>query len=299
MSDKIIRGTAGNGSVRFFGIDCTETVKEAAEIHDLSTTSTFYVGRMIQAALIMGEDLKTPDSLITITLKTDGMANGTTVTANGSNEVKCLTYADKDEVLSEDGTINVKQAIGNGNLVIIKDLGLKEPYTGTVELVYGEIAQDIAYYYLQSEQIPTAISLGVLVFGNEGVRKAGGFMVQLLPGAKENLIEKIEKNIQKFPNFTDMMDIGHSIEDLLINHILKDLNAEVKATKSVAYKCNCSKDKYKKGLASLGIKELNDAISYQNEIEVKCHFCNKRYLFSKDEVKSIILSISGNKGRLL
>ncbi len=288
MSDRIIRGVTEDGFVRFYGLDFKDLMIKAQEIHNLSTTNSVIFGRLLGAGLIMGSDLKSDKDLITIRVNSDGIANGTIVTANGRGEIKGFVPKPKVELPLKDGVIDVKSGVGEGTLTIIKDLGLKNPYNGTVELLYGEIAADITHYYTQSEQIPTAMGLGVLVFPNGEIKQAGGFMIQLLPGADESIIKKIEDNLMRFPNLTDMLDIGHSIEDLIKTYILKGMNPTIKNSSSVEYKCDCSRERFSRVLATLGKFELEEAIEDQGEIEVNCHFCNSRYKYDKAFVKSII-----------
>ncbi|MCD4817477.1 MAG: Hsp33 family molecular chaperone HslO [Candidatus Cloacimonetes bacterium] len=290
MKDKLIRGITQNKFVRFFGIDSTETLKYATKIHNLSITSTVAYGRLLNAAVMMGMDLKSENDLITLKIDCNGPIKGILITAKNNGDVK--GYAKNPEVElplnSETKSIDIKNALGTGQITIIKDLGLKHPYVGTVELLYGEIAEDITYYFAKSDQIPTSVGLGVLIDKNGEVKKSGGFIIQLMPGIPEETIVQIEKNLEKFPNLTDMMDMGYSIEELIINYILKRLDAKVTETKSIQYKCDCSKEKFRKGLKLLEKKELEVAIQNKEVLQTNCHFCNKTYDYKVDDIKEII-----------
>ena len=290
MNDKLIRGISHDKFVRFFGIDSTETLRYATKIHNLSITNSVAYGRLLSAAAMMGMDLKSTDDLITLKIDCEGPIKGILITARNNGDLK--GYAKNPEVElplnSETKKIDIKNALGAGQITIIKDFGLKHPYVGTVELLYGEIAQDITYYFAKSDQIPTSVGLGVLIDKNGEVKKSGGFIIQLMPGTPEETIVQIEKNLDKFPNLTDMLDMGHTIDELIINFILKGLDAKVTETKSTQFRCDCSKEKFCKGLKLLGIKELEIAIKNKEILQTNCHFCNKTYDYKIDEIKEII-----------
>jgi molecular chaperone Hsp33 len=288
--DRIIRGITKDKSIRFFAIDATETVQNAVTIHNLSMTNSVVMGRMICATLMMAADLKSDKNVITLKIDGDGPAGTAIVTARKDGNVKCYTNNPEIEIpLNVDTkTFDIKNAIGNGTLTIIKDLGMKSPYIGQIELVYSTIAKDLTYYFAKSEQIPSSVGLGVLVIPDGNVKKAGGFIIQLLPGATEDIILKIEDNLAKFPNLTDMMDMGHSIEDLLTKFILKDLAAEIKQTSSVKYQCDCSIEKFEEGIKLLSKKELQEAIDTNETLTIHCHFCNTDYDFDKQKIEKIL-----------
>ena len=288
--DRIIRGITKDKSIRFFAIDATETVQEAVTIHHLSMTNSVIMGRMISATLMMAADLKSDKNVITLKIDGDGPAGVAIVTARKNGNAK--GYAKNPEVeipLNEHTkTFDIKNAIGNGTLTIIKDLGMKSPYIGQIELKYGTIAKDLTYYFAKSEQIPSSVGLGVMVMPDGTVKKAGGFIIQVLPEAPEKVISKIEENLAKFPNLIDMMDMGHSIEDIISKFILKGLEPEIKETSPVQYKCDCSIEKFELGIKLLSKNELQEAIDTNETLTIHCHFCNTDYHFDKNKIEKIL-----------
>lgn len=288
--DRIVRGISKDKSIRFFGIDATKTVQEAARIHNLSMTNSVIIGRAVCAALMMAKDLKSEKNVLTLKIDGDGPAGSVIVTAKNNGNVKCYAKSPEIELPLDEqtNTFNIKAAIGHGTLTIIKDLGMKNPYIGQIELKYGTIAKDLTYYFVQSEQIPSSVGLGVLIMPDGSIKKAGGFMIQILPGTSDKVITKIENNLNHFPNLTDMMDMGHIIEDLLINFILKNIEAEILETTSANYKCDCSLKKFENGLKLLSKEELKEAIKNDETLKVKCHFCNTEYSFNKLKIKKIL-----------
>ncbi len=290
LKDRIIRGITHNAYVRFFAVDATQSVQEAVKLHDLSITNSVVMGRMLSAALMMGTDLKSEKDVITLQIESDGIASGLVVTSKGAGNVKGFMPRPTVETPPnpETNSIDVKSALGNGVLKIIKELGLKTAYSGNVELLYGEIAQDLTYYYAQSEQVPTSIGLGVLIFPDGKVKKAGGFMIQLLPNTPESVIDRLEDNLNKFPNMTDMMDMGYEIEELIAKFILKDMAPKVLDTISASYKCDCSHERFKHGLRLLDKSELEKAVKDGEVLEANCHFCNKNYHYGKSDIEEIL-----------
>jgi molecular chaperone Hsp33 len=289
LTDRIVRGYTDNGYIRFFGIDSTETVKYASEIHNLSTTNTVLFGRLISAALIMAADLKTDKGSVSIRLNSDGVGGGTVVTATNDGKVRGFMPDGSSETPLNETTkqFDVKKAVGNGTLQITKDLGMKNTFTGTVDLLYGEIGTDLTYYYAKSEQTPSSIGLGVLIFPEIGVKTAGGFMVQLMPDTPEEVITKLETNLKHFPNLTDMLDMGHSIEELILDHILKGFDAEIKETTEVSYHCGCSSQNIYEKLRLLPKEDLDGVIEEQGKVTTVCHFCNTNYVFTKEEIEML------------
>lgn len=288
--DRILRGMTKDKNIRFFAVDSTQTVKKAVEIHHLSITNSVIIGRMLSAALMMSIDLKSDENVLTLKIDCDGPIGGVIVTGNKNGFVK--GYVKNPEVefpLNEEtDSIDISKAIGKGTLNIIKDLGLKRPYAGQVEMKYGTIAKDLTYYFVKSEQIPSSVGLGTLVMPDGSVSKAGGFIIQMMPDAPKEIISQIEENLMHFPNLTDMMDMGHSIETLLEKFILKDLSPEINEIKPGSYKCDCSKEKFENGLKLLSKQELQEANENNETLTVKCHFCNTDYKFGKNEIEEII-----------
>ncbi|MCD6181557.1 MAG: Hsp33 family molecular chaperone HslO [Candidatus Cloacimonetes bacterium] len=289
MKDRVIRGLSAGSFVRFFAVDVTETCKTAQKIHKLTPTASIVLGRLLAAGSIMAADLKSSQDILTLKINGDGPIGSVLVTARGNGAIKgYVQHPEVDLFNSQLGYHDIPAALGNGVLTIIKDMGLKEPYVGQVELRYGEIAQDLAYYYVQSEQIPTSVGLGVLLDGKGLVRRAGGFMVQLMPNTPPEVIDGIEANLHSFPNFTDMMDLGHEIETLIRDFILKSFSPRILDTKPLEYRCDCSRDKFLSGIKLLGKDELSQAIKDNETITVNCHFCNTSYHFEPKEIKKLI-----------
>ncbi len=292
MSDRIIRGITKNKFVRFFAVDSTETTKYASQIHNLSGTISVIMGRLLSAGLMMAFDMKSSNDLLTLKLQCEGPIGGALVTANNKGEIK--GYINNPQIKlpsNSEKIINVKSAIGKGLITIIKDLGLKNPYIGNVELIYGTIARDLTHYFVKSEQIPSSVGLGVLTDEEGKVRQSGGFIIQLMPEAPEEVISKIETNLKKFPHLTDVMDMGYEIEEIMSDFILKGLQPEIKKTIPAKFKCDCSKEKFKKGLKLLGKEELEKAISEKEKLETECHFCNKKYEYDEDEILKVLMEI--------
>ena len=288
--DRIIRGFTKDKSIRFFAIDSTKTVKKAVKLHNLSITNSVIMGRMLSATLMMAKELKSDKNNITLKINCDGAIGNVIVTANKNGFVKGYITNPQTEIplAKETKSIDVKRAIGNGNLTIIKDLGLESPYIGQIEMKYGTIAEDLTFYFAQSEQIPSSVGLGVLVMPNGVIKQAGGFIIQLLPNADEKIISKLDNNLRKFPNLTDMMDLGHSIENIIENFILKDFQPKIKNIDPAIYKCDCSKTRFISGLKLLSKEELQKAIEINETLSVQCHFCNKNYEFTKSDLQKLV-----------
>ncbi|MFO7896801.1 MAG: Hsp33 family molecular chaperone HslO [Candidatus Cloacimonadales bacterium] len=290
MKDKIIRGITEDKNVRFFAVDSTETVRQARDIHHLSVTNTVLMGRALSAALILALDLKRADNVLSLKLDGDGACGHLIATANNRGEVKAYMRNPQLEtpLNAQTQRLDIKAALGKGTLTLIKDLGLKQPYVGQVELLSGEVAEDLAYYFVKSEQIPTVVGLGVLVEADGTIRQSGGFMIQLMPDTPEEVISKIEQNMAKFPNLTDVMDMGFDLEEIIRKFILKDMNPRVTLTSAACYHCNCSKEKFSAALDLLERSELIEAMSQGEEIVTECHFCNQTYAFGSADIKEFL-----------
>ena len=288
MSDRIIRGITKNKFVRFFAVNSTETTKYASQIHNLSGTTSVIMGRLLSAGLMMAFDMKSSTDLLTLKLQCEGPIGGALVTANNNGEIK--GYINNPQIKlpsNSEKIIDVKTVIGKGFITIIRDLGLKNPYIGNVELIYGTIARDLTHYFVKSEQIPSSVGLGVLT--DEGkVRQSGGFIIQLMPDAPEEVISKIETNLNKFPHLTDMMDMGYEIEEIIRDFILKGLQPEIKKTIPAKFKCDCSFEKFEKGLQLLDKEELEEMIDNNEEVVINCHFCNKKYTFREKKILKVL-----------
>lgn len=292
---KLIRGASKNA--RFFVVDSTDVVQEALNIHKCSPTAIDAFGRLLTAGIIMGSTLKGND-ILTLRTDTDGILNNMVVTADSNGGVKgYLSNPSADIPLKDNGKSDVGRLVGKGFLKIIKDMGLKEPYVGLSEMNSGEIAQDIAYYYYNSEQTPTVIALGVKLKDEHTVEYAGGYMIQLLPGAEELFIDALEQKIQAIRPMTELMAGGMSIERIA-KLLYEDMNSEdpdklvedykILEEKDVEYSCNCSADKFYRGLITLGKDELKSIFDEKDEIETQCHFCDKKYKFTKKDFEDIL-----------
>jgi molecular chaperone Hsp33 len=287
MSDYLVRAAAANAQIRAFACTTRETVEAARSAHNTSPVVTAGLGRMLSAGVMMGSMLKGEEDILTIQIKGDGPVNGMTVTADSKGNVK--GYANVPDVIlpaNAAGKLDVGGAVGRGYLSVIKDMGLKEPYVGQTELQTGEIAEDLTYYFAASEQVPSCVGLGVLMERNNTVRQAGGFIVQLMPFAEEDVISRLEENLKKISSVTTMLDQGSTPEQML-EQVLEGLEPEVTDTMPCAFHCNCDKTRVEKALISIGKAELQDMIDEGKEIEVNCHFCNRNYTFSVEELKEL------------
>lgn len=283
---KLIRCITSEGAVMVSAVDSTDIVAHAEQIHKTSAVATAALGRMLTAASMMGNMLKGRDNTISLKIDGGGPLGAVTVAADSTGNVRGYAVNPIVEIpLKPNGKLDVSSAVGtDGNLFVVKDLGMKEPYNGFVPIASGEIAEDITSYYATSEQIPTVCALGVLVNPDLTVKKAGGYILQLLPFTENEIIEKIENNLARVKPVTQLLDEGMDIEDI-VRDVLKGFDVEVIYEEQVAYKCKCSREKVKATLESINPKELESMCEDLPEIEVKCHFCNTDYVFSKEEIK--------------
>ena len=288
MSDYIIRAMAAGGQIRAFAATTKDLVEHARQIHNTSPVATAGLGRMLTAASMMGATLKNSSDVLTLIAKGDGPLGGITVTADSASNVK--GYVNNPSFVNPPnffGKFDVGGAIGNGTLTVIKDIGLKEPYSGQVSLITGEIAEDLTYYFATSEQVPTSVALGVLMNKNNTVRQAGGFIIQLMPFASDEVIDALEAKIKGITSITSLLDSGMSPEDIL-NQILGNMDLAITDTIPTAYNCNCSRERVTKAIISIGKKEITDMINEGKDIEVNCHFCNNYYVFTPEDLKKLI-----------
>lgn len=288
MNDYIIRATAANDQIRAFAAVTTEMVETAREHHNTSPVATAALGRLLTAGAMMGSMMKGEKDVLTLQIKAGGPLQGITVTADSQGNVK--GYVGNPDVCipaNSKGKLDVAGAVGPGFLTVIKDMGLKEPYSGQVMLQTCEIAEDLTYYFATSEQVPSAVGLGVLMNKNNTVRQAGGFIVQLMPFAEEDVISKLEQNVQKINSVTNLLDEGHTPESLL-EKVLEGFDVQINEKMDTRFHCNCSKERVAKALISIGRKELNEMIQEGKPIEMNCHFCNTNYNFTVEELKEIL-----------
>ncbi|MBO5199962.1 MAG: Hsp33 family molecular chaperone HslO [Clostridia bacterium] len=286
---KLIRCITSDGEVMATAVDTTDVVGEAERIHKTSAVITAALGRLLTAGSMMGNMLKGKDDSITLRVNGNGPAGSLIVVSDFNGDVRGYVQNPVVELpLNPKGKLDVGGAVGkDGLLYVLKDLGLKEPFSGSVPLVSGEIAEDITAYYAMSEQIPTVCALGVLVDTDLTVKAAGGYIIQLLPAASDATIDKLEKSIADLPSVTSMLDSGMTPEDI-VRAALKDFEVEVLYTQDVEYKCNCSKDRVAKALISLGREELTQMAEDLPKAEINCHFCDKVYEFTPEELKKLI-----------
>ena len=288
MNDYIIRATAANDQIRAFAAVTTQMVETAREHHNTSPVATAALGRLLTAGAMMGSMMKGEKDVLTLQIKAGGPLQGITVTADSQGNVK--GYVGNPDVCipaNSKGKLDVAGAVGPGFLTVIKDMGLKEPYSGQVMLQTCEIAEDLTYYFATSEQVPSAVGLGVLMNKNNTVRQAGGFIVQLMPFAEEEVISRLEQNVQKINSVTNLLEEGHTPESLL-EKVLEGFDVQINEKMDTRFCCNCSKERVAKALISIGRKELNEMIQEGKPIEMNCHFCNTNYNFTVEELKEIL-----------
>ena len=286
--DYIVRGTAANGQIRCFAATSRHLVEEARARHNTSPVVTAALGRLLTGGAMMGAMMKEERDLLTLQIQCSGPGEGLTVTADAFGHVK--GYARQPIVslpASKAGKLDVGKAIDLGVLTVIKDIGLKEPYMGQVQLVSGEIAEDLTYYFAVSEQTPSSVALGVLMNRNNTVAQAGGYILQLMPDTDDEIIRALEQRLADIEPVTTLLSKGFTPEDIL-EQILEGYGVTFSEQKIPAeFSCNCSKERVSRALVSLGQKELEDMIADGETIELNCHFCNTNYHFSIDELKQI------------
>ncbi|WKY42895.1 Hsp33 family molecular chaperone HslO [Eubacteriaceae bacterium ES2] len=287
--DYLIKGTAADNQIRLFGAVTTNLVQKSIDLHHTSPTVSVAMGRLLTAGALMGSMMKGSDELLTLKILGEGDLQGILVTADAKGAVKGYPYVKQ---LRPDpfAAISVSSAIGNGSLTVIKDIGLKEPYVGYSPLVSGEIAEDLTYYYAKSEQIPTSVSLGVLLETEQKVKQAGGFIIQLMPNTEESVILALETALSQMPSMTKLLEAGQIPEEIFTD-LFKNLGFKVNETQAIEYHCNCSLEKVTKALISLGLEEIEAMIIEKKTIEMHCDFCETNYPFSPDQLKAIAQEI--------
>lgn len=292
MSDYIVRASAAKGMIRAFACTTKGIVEYAKNAHNTSPVVTAALGRLMSAAAMMGSMMKNEEDLLTLKIEGSGPMKAAIATATAKGNVKAYPFV-PDVILppNSKGKLDVAEAIGVGILSVISDIGLKDPYVGQVELISGEIAEDITYYYATSEQIPSSVALGVLMNKDNTVNSAGGFIIQLMPFCPEEVIEKLESIIPTLAPITALLSEGKTPEQIL-KLILGDLELEINDKLDISFKCDCSKEKIEKALISIGAKELNEMIDEGKDIEVACHFCSKKYNLGVDELEELLTKAS-------
>lgn len=285
--DYIARATAAGGQIRAFAITSQGLAETARRRHNTSPVMTAALGRLLSGAVMMGVMMKGEKDLLTIQIQCSGPAKGLIVTADSKGNVK--GYPQVPDVIlppNAQGKLDVGGALGLGVMSVIKDIGMKEPYVGQIELKTGEIADDLTYYFASSEQIPSSVGLGVLMNKDNTVKRAGGFIIQLMPFTDEETVARLEERIAGIKSITAILEKGDTPEELL-KEVLGDIPFEVTDTVPAKFQCDCSKERISRSLATIGKKDLDEMIADGEGIEVKCHFCNTDYQFSAEDLKEI------------
>lgn len=288
MSDYIVRATAANNQIRVFAATTKNLVEEAKNAHGTSPVATAALGRLLTGGAMMGLMMKGEKDILTLQIKCNGPIQGMTVTADANGNVK--GYVNNPGVMlppSAKGKLDVGKALDLGVLSVIKDMGLKDPYVGQTQLVSGEIAEDLTYYFATSEQVPSSVALGVLMNKDNTVRQAGGFIIQMMPFAEDAVIERLETTLKEMPPITELMDKDMTPE-MILESVLGEFGVVITDTIPTKFHCNCSKERVEKAIISLGQKEITDMIQDKKPIEVNCHFCGKYYQFEVKELQEIL-----------
>ncbi len=288
MNDYIVRATAANAQIRAFAMTSRALVEEARRIHNLSPVITAALGRLLTAGAMMGSMLKGDKDVLTMQIHCDGPVRGLAVTADAKANVKG-TALEPQVMLPPNalGKLDVGGAMGNGILSVIKDMGLKEPYVGQTQLQTGEIAEDLTYYFATSEQVPSAVGLGVLMEKDNTVRQAGGFIIQLMPSADDETINALEQKLKTMDSVTNILDAGSTPEQLL-ELLLGGLGLEINDTIPAQYYCDCSRERVERAIISIGKKDIQEMIDDGKQVEVRCQFCDKIYNFEVEDLEKML-----------
>ncbi len=287
--DYMLRGTDKNRNFRFFGANTKELVDTACKKHNTSAVAAAALGRTLTGAAMMGSMLKRDSDRVSIIIKGDGPLGGIIVEANGMGEVKGYVYnPDVELPLNDIGKLDVANAVGNAVMTVMKDLGMKEPYSGQVPMLSGEIAEDISFYFAVSEQTNSAVMLGVLVDVDYSIKQAGGIIIQVLPDAEDDAITKLEAKIKEFTSLTQALEKGQSIEYVL-ERLLGEI--EIMDKTPVTFNCDCCKERMERALISIGKKDLAEIANEDEKAELVCPFCNHKYQFDKKELEELIEQI--------
>lgn len=285
----ILRAIDETETIKISAAITTDVVEEAAKIHKLSKTTSAALGRVLTAAAIIGSWQKNEKDSITLSINGNGPAGKIVATCKNDGYVKgYVTNPGADLPTREaDGKIDVAGIVGEGNLTLVMDTGMKKPYTGTVNLTTGEIAEDLAVYFLQSDQVPSAVGLGVLVDVDYSIKAAGGFIIQLMPDATEEQISKLEENLKGLPSVTSILNEYHDAEKL-IEILMKDIDFKILEKREITYKCNCSREKVEDAIVSVGPREIEEILREDKKAEVSCYFCDKVYDFDESDLERML-----------
>lgn len=286
MKDYLVKAVLYDGYVRAYAISSTQMVEEARRRQDSWATASAALGRALTITTMMGAMLK-GDDVVTVKIEGDGPLGAMVVDGNAKGETRgYVTNPQVDFELNKFGKLDVARAVGFGNLSVIKDLGLKDYFTGQVPLVSGEISEDFTYYFATSEQVPSAIGAGVLINPDHTVSAAGGFMLQVMPGADEEVIDRLEKQIESFPAISGLVEEGYTPEQIL-QELFGEEEINILEKMPVAYKCKCSKERIGEAITGLGNDEIDAMITEDQGAEASCHFCNEIYNFSVEELEAL------------
>lgn len=292
MADKLTKAITKDGFFKISVVCSTETAEQARKFHNSTPVATAALGRLLAAGLLMGEELKEDNAKLTLQLSGNGPLGRVIVCANSHGEVK--GYAEHPEIdlpLKPNGKLDVGGAVGRGTLSVIKDLCLKEPYIGQTAIQTGEIAEDLAYYFMQSEQVPSVVSLGVLVDRDFSVKCAGGFIIQVMPECDNKSLTRLENSVGELMSMTEMLSNGMSGADI-IKYAMHGFDLELLGEREVGYVCDCSRERMEKAIISLGRTEIDSIIKEQGEAEIVCSFCNTAYKFNAEQLESMKLIAS-------
>ena len=295
MQDHIVRAMTKDGWVKAVAVSSREIVERARQIHKTLPTATAALGRLLSAASMMGNMQKVDDGSLTLQIKGGGPLGMLLAVSDAEGNVRGYVENPQISLLEKcRGKLDVGTAVGtDGMLTVVRDLRMKEPYVGSVELVSGEIAEDITQYFVQSEQIPTACALGVLVDVDQSVRASGGYLLQLLPGAPDETIDRLEAGIRDAGNVTAMLDAGLTPEEIL-KKVMASFELEILETTPVVYRCTCSRERVAKTLLTLGVEELEEIVQTKETLHIDCQFCDKIYDFTPENVREILNQLSEN-----
>lgn len=287
MADKLTRAITKDGFFKISAVVSNETVEQSRKFHNSSPVATAALGRLLTAGLLMGGELKEDNAKLTLQMSGDGPLGRVIVSANSKGEVK--GYAENPQIdmpLNEKGKLDVGGAIGKGTLSVIKDLGLKEPYIGQVAIQTGEVGDDLAYYFMQSEQVPSVVALGVLVDRDFSVKCAGGFIIQVMPECNDESLTMLENSIAGIMSVTEMLSQGMDGADM-IKYAMLGFDTEILEESEVGYVCDCSRERMERAIVSLGKAEIDAIIKEQGQAEIVCSFCNKPYVFNTEELEAM------------
>lgn len=284
----MIRATAAGSQIRAFAVTTRELTEYARTVHNTSPVATAALGRLLTAGAMMGSMMKGEDDLLTLRINGDGPMRGVLVTANAQAQVKGYVYEPQVMLPANAlGKLDVGGAIGKGTLSVIRDMGLKEPYVGQTALVSGEIAEDLTYYFAASEQVPSSVALGVLMNRDNTVRRAGGFIIQLMPFTEDAVIDALEKKLSGIRSITAMLDKEMTPEEIL-EELLGEFGLEITDKMPVSYRCDCSRERVARAILSIGRRDLEEMLAEGKPIEAGCQFCSKKYKFETEELKSLL-----------